>query len=559
MWRKLKIGTKIGISFAMGVAISAVVGWVIYRNAQQMVNTARLESHTYQILAELDNLILTIRDAEAGQRNYLLTGNAKFLPVFPTVNQTLNRQLVILNDLTQDNPVQQQFLEQLKPLVQARIDRLENGVEIRQSQGLEAAAQNLITGQGNTIMSQVRQIIDEMRNEELTLLQDRTVESSQAAQRMFLSIAIGIPVYAVVLGIIGYLLSRNISHPLQTISGVAKRISADDLSVDVPVEDDRYDEIGTLAQTFQQMVLNLRETTHKNQEQDWLKTHLNTFAQLLQGQRDLDTAARLILSELAPLVNAQQGVFYLMEQENEQPAYLKLLSTYAYQERKHLANRFQLGESLVGQCALEQQRILLTQVPADYVQISSGLGEATPLNLIVLPAIFEHQVIAVIELASLYRFEAIHLRFLEQLMDSIAVLFSSIIANRRTEELLKQTQVFAEELQTQQEELTENYQRLDEQARSLRVSEELLLQQQEELRQSNDGLQQLNEELEEKSELLAIRNQEVERKNQEIEQARQELELKANQLTLSSKGTSKNCLIANEQKLKALLYRSYSQ
>jgi len=535
MLNRLKISTKIGAGFAVGVAVSALLGTVIYRNALQMVDAARAESHTYKVIATLENLLLTIRDTEANQRNYLLTGNEQFLPTFSTVNQSIDRKLLDLRLMTQDNVAQQQYLDQVEPLIRSRMERLEDGVQVRRNQGLNAAVQGVITGRGNPLMEQVQEIMDTMRNQELTLLETRTTEANQAAKRMLYTTALGIPLYAIFLGLMGYLLSRDISRPLHKVSEAAQRIAAGDLSIDLPAEADRRDEVGLLTQAFNQMIANLRETTRTTQEQDWLKTNLAKFSQLLQGQRDLDAASRLFLSNLAPLVNAHHGVFYLMMHEEDQPPYLKLLSAYAYQERKHLSNRFQLGEGLVGQAALEKQRILLTQVPEDYIKISSGLGEITPLTIIVLPAIFEDQVVAVIELASLYRFEDIHLHFLDQLTESIAILFASIIANMRTEDLLKQSQVFTEELQSQQEELTENYQRLDEQARSLRVSEELLLQQQEELRQSNEGLQQLNEELEEKSELLTLRNQEVEKKNQEIEQARQEVERKAEQLALSSK------------------------
>ncbi len=177
---------------------------------------------------------------------------------------------------------------------------------------------------------------------------------------------------------------------------------------------------------------------------------------------------------------------------------------------------------------LEKERILLTEVPDDYIKISSGLGEAKPLNAVVLPVLFEGQVTAVIELASFRRFSEIHLSFFDQLTESIAIVLNTIAASMRTEELLKQSQSLAEELQTQQTELRETNQRLEQQAKSLRTSEELLKKQQEQL-------QQTNEELEERSELLGLQNREVERKNHEIEKARKSLEKQAEQLALTSK------------------------
>lgn len=320
-------------------------------------------------------------------------------------------------------------------------------------------------------------------------------------------------------------LAANLTTQVRAIANVVTAVTEGDLTRSITVE--ARGEVAALKDSINQMIANLRETTRKSTEQDWLKSNLARFTRMLQGHRDLETVARLILSELAPLVGAQHGVFYLMETDAEEPI-LKLFSTYAYRERKHLANRFRLGEGLVGQCALERERILLTQVPEDYVKITSGLGEATPLSIVVLPVLFEGHVTAVVELASFRRFSQIHLTFLDQLTESIAIVLNTIAANMRTEELLKQSQSLTLELQQQQAELTETNQRLEQQARSLKASEELLKNQQEEL-------QQTNEELEEKAELFSLQNQEVERKNREIEQARQSLEEKAEQLALTSR------------------------
>ncbi|MFN6499905.1 MAG: HAMP domain-containing protein, partial [Nostoc sp. DedQUE01] len=320
-------------------------------------------------------------------------------------------------------------------------------------------------------------------------------------------------------------LAATLTTQLRAIAEVATAVTKGDLTRSIAVE--ALGEVAILKDNINQMIANLRETTQKNTEQDWLKTNLAKFTRMLQGQRDLETVSKLILSELAPLVGAQHGVFYLMD-AGDNSTYLKLISSYAYRERKHLANRFYMGEGLVGQCALEKERILLTEVPNDYIKIGSGLGEATPLNAVVLPVLFEGQVTAVIELASFRRFSEIHLTFFDQLTESIAIVLNTIAASMRTEELLKQSQSLAEELQTQQNELRETNKRLEQQAQSLKASEDLLKGQQEEL-------QQTNAELEEKAELLAQQKKEVERKNREIEQARTSLEEKAEQLALSSK------------------------
>ncbi|HYR87397.1 MAG TPA: HAMP domain-containing protein [Terriglobia bacterium] len=321
-------------------------------------------------------------------------------------------------------------------------------------------------------------------------------------------------------------MAAALTTQVRAIAEVATAVTKGDLSRSIAV--DAAGEVAALKDNLNEMIRNLRETTDKNTAQDWLKTNLAKFTRLLQGQRDLLAVAKLILSELAPLVSMQHGVFYLNEATENADPDMKLLASYAYRQRKNIANRFKTGEGLVGQCAFEKDRILLTEVPSDYIQINSGLGESKPLNIVVLPVLFEGQVKAVIELASFHRFSDIHLTFFDQLTESIGIVLNTITATMRTEELLKQSQTLAAELQTRQAELTETNRRLQDQAKTLQESEDRL-------RQQQDELQQTNEELEEKANLLAKQNLEVERKNQEIERASRALQEKAEQLALTSK------------------------
>jgi len=328
-------------------------------------------------------------------------------------------------------------------------------------------------------------------------------------------------------------LAGNLTAQVRAIADVAVAVTNGDLTRSIAVE--AQGELLLLKDTVNQMIANLRETTQKNQEQDWLKTNLAKFSGMMQGQKNLEDVSRLIMSELTPLVSAHHGAFFITQNDGGGDLVLKLIASYAYKTRKNVANQFRLGEGLVGQSALEKKSILLTSVPGDYVMISSGLGEAPPLNIIVLPVLFEGDVRAVIELASFRSFSQIHQIFLDQLSESIGVVINMIVANMRTEELLLQSQSLAQELQNQskelqqqQDELKRSNGELEAQAQSLKASEELLKTQQEEL-------QQINEELEEKATLLAEQNKKVEQKNREVEMARLALEEKAEQLALSSK------------------------
>jgi CheY-like chemotaxis protein/signal transduction histidine kinase/HAMP domain-containing protein len=292
------------------------------------------------------------------------------------------------------------------------------------------------------------------------------------------------------------LLADNLTNQVRAIAEVATAVTKGDLTRSIQVE--ASGEVADLKDNINTMIDNLRLTTDRNTEQDWLKTNLARFTGMLQGQRDLASVGRMLLSELAPLVDAQQGVIYQME--TEESASMVLLSAFASDAPDGQLRRLKVGEGLVGQCAAEKRRMLISDLPENTIPIRSGLFEAVPRNVIVLPVLFEDRVKAVIELASLSIFTASHLAFLEQLTASIGIVLNSIEATMQTEGLLKQSQQLATELQTQQKEL-----------------------------------QQTNEQLAQKAQQLAEQNVEVERKNQEIEQARRALEEKAKELALTSK------------------------
>jgi len=533
MLNRLKIGTKIGSGFALGLAVFSVVGFIAYRGTHQLVETARAEAHTYQVLSGLDEILSLAKDAETGQRGYILTGEPRYLEPYQTAIKKIEQKTTDIRELTADNPSQQRNLDRLEPVIGDRLAVLKEVINLRQAEGLEAAVALIRKDRGRQLMGEIRRIVGQMEENEQKLLLLRTEAAESAANTTLSSITLGVPTALALLTVLGILLNRHISKPLNGISKVAEKIGEGDLSVSLPVSD-RQDEIGVLTRTINQMIIRLRESTQKNEEQTWLKTNLADVSQRLQGQRNLANISNLLLSNLATIVDAQQGAFYGLNETSGQPQ-LKRLGSYARDQSRSLSESIQLGEGLVGQCALEKRTILLNEVPSDYFQINSALGSVCPRSLIVLPVMFEKQVVAVIELASLQPFTEAYLDFLNQVSDTIGVALNTILADMRTQQLLEETQTLAEELQAQQDELQESNQQLEEQARVLQVSEMQLQQQQEELQQSNEELQQLNGELEEKAELLEVQNQEVEHKNQEIEDARQALEQKAAQLALSSK------------------------
>jgi CheY-like chemotaxis protein/signal transduction histidine kinase/HAMP domain-containing protein len=285
-------------------------------------------------------------------------------------------------------------------------------------------------------------------------------------------------------------LAANLTTQVRAIAEVATAVTKGDLTRSITVE--AQGEVAALKDNINEMIVNLAETTRKNSDQDWLKTNIAKFTRMVQGQRDLLTVAQLLLSELTPLVSAQRGTFYMADTVDDEPV-LKFIAGYAYDERDHIPRQFKVGQGLVGQCAREKQRMLVRDIPQDYIRISSSLGSSVPATIVVLPVLFEGEVKAVVELASFQQLSDVHLAFLDQLTESMGIVLKTIAATMRTEQLLQQSQDLAGELQ------------------------------------------KTNAELQEKAQLLAEQNTEVDAKNREIEQAKQALEEKAEQLALTSK------------------------
>ena len=292
------------------------------------------------------------------------------------------------------------------------------------------------------------------------------------------------------------LLADNLTNQVRAIAEVTTAVTKGDLTRSIQV--DARGEVAELKDYINTMIGNLRLTTDRNTEQDWLKTNLARLTGLLQGQRDLATVGRKLLSELVPLIGGHQGVIYQMSPD--EPPRLTLLGSYANISDQGYPATIALGEGFIGQCAVERRRILITEVPQTAVRIGPALLDAVPRSIVVLPVNFEDELKAVIAVASLHEFDSAHLNFLEQLTASIGIVLNSIEATMQTEGLLKQSQQLARELQDQQTEL-----------------------------------QTTNEQLEQKAQQLAERNVEVEAKNQEIERARRALEEKASELALTSK------------------------
>ena len=523
-------------------AIAASVGAVSYRTITGLSETAQWVEHTHQVLSELDVLLFQINKAEAEQRNYLLTGNESYTEQYTIAITTANQKIEQLKRLTRDNPVQQQRLDDVEPLIKSRFAVLEETTKLRNNKGFEAAQAFVASGKGRRLMDNIRQVLDQMKAEENSLLQRRSQESRVSvynATQFFLVLTLLIFFFLILCYyfLSRYLKDRQISNNklrrFPPMVEFAEKIAVGEFPAPLPV--DSNDEVGDLSASLNQMLSsfleivqqtkaiaegnynaeitprsdkdelvvafsdmtrNLRESTAQNQRENWLRTSQAELNERLRGEQELTALAQEIISYIASRLNAQVGAIYLGYGNQE----FRLLSSYAYTKRKNLSNEFKLGEGIVGQAAFEKKTILITNIPSDYIAITSGLGEAVPRNLIVVPLVYRDVVEGVIEIASFQEITDTHIDFLNQVAEGIAIAFNSTRSRTKIQQLLEESQVQSEELQAQQEEL-----------------------------------RQTNEELHEKAKLLLTQNQEVEEKNREIENAQAALESKAEQLALTSK------------------------
>lgn len=324
-------------------------------------------------------------------------------------------------------------------------------------------------------------------------------------------------------------ISRRIVRPIMELSKSAERVAAGQFDEQIRVQ--AKNEIGELAQSFDNMLLNLRQMTAENEKHNWLTTGQAELNDRMRGEQEIATLGRNIITFLAEYLKAQIGALYLNGNDN----HLRLVGSYAFKKRKNLSNEFELGDGLVGQAALKKESIILTNVPEDYISVSSGLGQAVPRNILVMPFVRDEEVMGVVELGTFHEFSDLNLNFLNQVSESIAIAVQSAQSRRQVQKLLEKSRAQAEELQVQQEELRQANEELEEQTELLRASEARLREQQEELQQTNEELEEQTAELESKTKILEAQKRDINNKNAELEAAGKALEEKAEDLEMTGK------------------------
>ena len=518
----MKIRTQLITSISLLMALMLVLGIAIKSSIHSLKDSMAWVAHTHEVIGDAQQIGKLLVEMETSVRGFLITGDESFLPPYFEGEVEYAAVHAELTALVSDNPQQVARLTGIDHLserwqAQVAIPRIQARREGKTNEDIQEMYNVVRSGSGTRVMTQLRADLNMFIQVEKKLLKQRLDQRVKVTQRNNITIGLGIFLYICVAIAALWITMRNIMRQLggepAEIAAITNRIAAGDL--DVSTGDG--DGIGILA-SVKIMLQSLRDYRQEMDAQNWLKTGLAQLNEVLSGDQTLASLASKAISELTTYCGAQIGTFYILD---EATGTLSLKGSYAYKSRKNLSNRFRMGEGLVGQAALEQQQILIKNIPEDYIRISSQLGEKIPRFICVSPCLHEGQVKGVIEIGSFTEFSEQQLEYLSKAVNLLGLAIESAAGRTRLASELEISQTPSEKLQTQQEELRVSNEELEEQTHALQLPEEELKNQQEEL-------QTINEELEEKTESL-------ERQKVELVDAATELEAKAAELTLTNK------------------------
>jgi signal transduction histidine kinase/DNA-binding response OmpR family regulator/CHASE3 domain sensor protein len=517
--RKLRIG--LGLSLII-LFVSSLASYISISN---LIESSKLVAHSNDVMGKTNEIISTIKDAETGQRGYLLTGENVFLE--PTVGARDRAADLIeeVEDATKDNPVQQRNLSKLRDIVEKRLSILDETIAIRSRGGVVSVPQLL---SGKKYMDAARRTIKAMNAEESRILQSRTEELIQFS-RYTPALIILAAIFSFLITIYFYLQlsadftqrlvlqkeledkNEEMDHRIEVIQGLAEQISAGNYSI--RLDESGTDGLGSLTGSLNSMAVSLQYSFSLLADKEWQQASIASLNNKIVGEKSMDDLARDILDCLAEHTTSQVGALYVFEDQA-----LHLAGGYALDsgQRKEL---IQVGEGLAGQVAEQRKQILLVDIPEGELTISYGTGKTTPKNVVAIPILRNARLMGVIELGSLSTYTQVQLEFLHAVSDNIGTAIHVAQNRKRLQDFLEETQAQAEELQAQHNELEGLNAELEAQTQKIQTSEEELRVQQEELLQSNQELEERTSLLEEKNQLIQERNQDIQQKAEQLEQS----------------------------------------
>ncbi len=499
----MKISHRITISKVIAAVAIVVLAVSASKNIDD-INTARIwVDHTLKVIIEKETMESAVKDLESRTRGYAATGDERFMDGTEELKRKAERGFNSLKTLTADNPTQQANLAELSPLLAKRIAELDRIARECKDHGPESARKLLKLPEDGATWNWNR-VTQKIKTEEETLLNARTAEVLAQIKRTETAGLVLAGIFLAIVIAIGVVVVRGISRSIKTLVEGTERVAAGDSSFRIPVN--TTDEMATLGRAFNTMIEKLRVLSEKQDDLNWHRLNLNNVSALLEGHRDVESASNVLLLNLIPLLESHQAAFYLVYKEGRDQS-LRMVAGYGFSDNDVIDSHIKFGEGLVGQAARDGRKVILRDVHPDNYVIKSALTSSKPLEVVILPLVFEGKTIGVLELASLTGFSEKYQTFLDELSERIALSFNSISTSAQVDHLLMESQTLVEELQAQQEELESQ----------------------------QDELRTANEELEDKAEALDYQNQEISDKNSELEQMQTNLEEKANELALASK------------------------
>jgi len=476
----------------------AVLGYA-YINFTKQSADVNLNLQSYNIIKESDNMLISLLNMETGARGFALTGQEKFLEPFNKGKIDSMNQYNKLKQLTKDNYYQQDKLINLNKSYETWLQwESSQIVDVRRKVTIgQAKMKDLIitaqSGKGKEQMDNSRKILSNITKDEQDLLKTRDDKLVKMENQTLIILSLGGILAILLTIIISISLLRMVLNPIVTVTNTFKKISEGDADLDVRLKTNSKDELGDMARYFNTFMTKLAELIIENKNHSWLKTGEVELSEKIRGEQDIISLSTNIITYIAKYLNAQIGVIYIKTNDDT----FNLFGSYACGRPEDLSKEIKLGEGIIGQVALEKQAIVITNVPENYIKITSGVGACVPKNILVTPFVYDNEVLGIIELGSFNEFTEIQLKFIEKVSSSIAITIHSAEVRLKMKELLHKTMVQSEELQSQQEELRQNNEELEEHTKSLKKSETYLRNQQQEL-------SVVNEELEEKAKALEI-------------------------------------------------------
>jgi CheY-like chemotaxis protein/CHASE3 domain sensor protein/putative methionine-R-sulfoxide reductase with GAF domain len=468
---KMSLGQKILAGFIACSIVLVTVAVFSFRNSEKLVETNNWVNHTYEVVNEFEQVATWVSEIETGSRGFVIAGDERFLEPYYKGLKNLPASLNRVQTLTEDNPAQQKNIQDLRKAIDDALKFRERLVELRRKSAEEAIAL-VVQGNGRLLNDKIREIIVVCKAQERALLEERKQSSEDDTKSFNILFVVLLIVISIVLFSVYIIIMTNLRA--------------------------------------------LKKAENESNDKNWLLSGNFELNETTRGEREASELAQAVITQLCNYLKAHVGVLYLYEN-----GILNLSGSYAFSIRKQNASTVKVGEGLVGQAAQEKKTIIFTEVPDDYIKVSSGLGNVTPKNIILIPMVLEDTLKGVIEIGKTQDFSALEVQFLNMVAENLAIVFTAAQSRTKLKELLEETQRQAEELEAQQEELKQANEGLHEKTELLEKSEAELKAQQEEL-------QQANEELEEKANIL-------EDQKERLQNAKMEVETKARELETTSK------------------------